>query len=324
MKAVILAGGTGERFWPLSTIDTPKQFLKLFSEKTLLRETFERLARKLRIEDILVVTNERYAEQTCKELPELPPSNILSEPARKNTAAACVYAVLGVADDEEILVVPADHYIPDAERFWQCVELGESVLDKYEGIVTFGIIPTRPETGYGYIEAGEQLTDGVYIAKKFHEKPTYDIALGYLESGNFFWNSGMFMWKKTYFMEQMEKHAPEVLTPFLEQRDPRNAFDLVPSISIDYALMEKADKIFMVKANFTWSDVGNWKSLQEIGIDNTEPSVILEAENVFIRTTKPTIVLGVSDVIVVETENGILVADRKDLEKIREALKRFR
>ncbi|ODN29729.1 mannose-1-phosphate guanylyltransferase [Fervidobacterium thailandense] len=323
MKAVILAGGTGERFWPLSTVDTPKQFLKLFSQKTLLRETFERLSYKLPVEDILVVTNERYAERTYEELPELPLSNILLEPARKNTAAACVYATLKIEDGENVLVVPADHYIPEAEKFWECVELGQSVLDKFDGIVTFGIVPTRPETGYGYIEVGEFVTDGVYVAKKFHEKPTYDVALDYLESGNFFWNSGMFMWKKEYFLSQMKKHAPDVLHPFLECEDVRDAFSIVPSISIDYALMEKADKIFMVKANFIWSDVGNWKSLQEIGIGSTEPSVLLEAENVFVRTTKPTIVLGVSDIIVVETENGILIADRKDLEKIREALKRL-
>jgi len=183
---------------------------------------------------------------------------------------------------------------------------------------------TRPETGYGYIEAGEECEESVMIAKKFHEKPRYEVAVDYLEAGNFFWNSGMFMWKKRYFVSQMRKHASDVIESFLTRDSIDEIYNAVPSISIDYALMEKADRILVVKASFVWSDVGNWKSLEEIGITNSADAVTIDGENVFVRTTKPTMVLGLSDIIVVETDNGILVADKKDLEKIREGLRRLR
>lgn len=323
MKVIILAGGSGERFWPLSTKETPKQFLRLFSEKTLLRETFERVNYFANPENIFVVTNKLYAEQTFADLPELPRENVLLEPLKKNTAPACVFGSLKASDDEIILVVPADHYIPDKEKFKEAVYIGENILRQKDGIVTFGIVPTRPETGYGYIESGDIITENVLIAKKFHEKPRYEVAVDYLEAGNFYWNSGMFMWKKSYFVDQMLKHAPDVIKPFLNSENIEEIYNIVPSISIDYALMEKADSIFVVKASFEWSDVGNWKSLEEIGVKNSDKSVLIDGENVFVRTTKPTIVIGVSDIVVIETENGLLVADKKDLEKIREGIKKL-
>lgn len=323
MKVIILAGGTGERFWPLSTNHTPKQFLKLFSDKTLLRETFERIAYKINVSDIYVVTNVMYEKETAEELYELPKENILLEPIKKNTAPACTFGTLKAEDDEVVLIVPADHYIPDKVAFWNAMERGNSILERQDGIVTFGIVPTRPETGYGYIEASEECEESVMVAKKFHEKPRYEVAVDYLDAGDFFWNSGMFMWKKGYFVSQMKKHASDVIEPFLTGNDIDEIYNTVPSISIDYALMEKADKILVVKASFVWSDVGNWKSLEEIGITSSESVVTIDGENVFVRTTKPTMVLGLSDIIVIETDNGILVSDKKDLEKIREGLRRL-
>lgn len=322
MKSIILAGGSGERFWPLSTKDTPKQFLKLFSDKTLIRQTFERLSCILRPEDIYVVTNQMYAEKTYEELPEVPKENILLEPLRKNTAPACAYATLRFEDEETVFVVPADHYIPDVEKFWEHVELAERFLEDNEGIVTFGIVPTRPETGYGYIEVDEKIDEKVYSVKMFREKPNYETAVEYINSGRFFWNSGMFMWRKGYFVEQMKKHAKEVIETFLDCESIEEIYAQVPSISIDYALMEKADKIYTIKADFVWSDVGNWKSLQELGVENSVKVVLIDS-NAFVQTTKPTIVIGVNNVVVVETENGILVANESQLEKIREALNRI-
>ncbi|MEN3041746.1 MAG: mannose-1-phosphate guanylyltransferase [Fervidobacterium sp.] len=323
MKVVILAGGSGERFWPLSTSQTPKQFLKLFSEKSLIRETFDRINYFVNLKDIFVVTNEVYAKQTYDELSELPKENVLLEPLKKNTAPACTFATLKANDGEIILIVPADHYIPDKETFWNSIEVGVKLLEKEDGIITFGIVPTRPETGYGYIEVDSYISESVARVKRFHEKPRYEVAVDYLESGNFFWNSGMFMWKKEYFINQMKKHAPKVITPFLNSNNMFEIYNTVPSISIDYALMEKADNIFVIKAQFSWSDVGNWKSLEEIGVKNSDRSVVIDGENVFVKSTKPTIVIGVSDIVVVETENGILVADKKDLEKIREGIKKL-
>ncbi|MCS7175040.1 mannose-1-phosphate guanylyltransferase [Pseudothermotoga sp.] len=323
MKCVILAGGSGERFWPLSTKETPKQFLKLFSDKTLLRETFERIAFKLSPKDIYIVTNRAYAETTYKELPEIPRQNVLLEPAKKNTAPACSLASLNFEDGETIFVVPSDHYIPETEKFWHHVQIAEDFLKDHEGIITFGITPTRVETGYGYIESGEQLQENVFKVKKFHEKPDVQTATFYLSQGNYFWNSGMFMWKKSYFVEQMKKHAPEVIAPFLENLDIEKVYEKVPSISIDYALMEKADAVYMVKASFIWSDVGNFNSLKEMGLKNSEHCIIESSENVFVRTTKPTIVIGVDNTVVVETENGLLVCNTSMLDRIKEAIKKL-
>ena len=161
MKSIILAGGSGERFWPLSTKDTPKQFLKLFADKTLIRQTFERLSYRLSPEDIYVVTNRMYAEKTYEELPEVPKGNILLEPLKKNTAPACTFAALQFDDNEIVFIVPADQYIPDVEKFWNAVELAEEFVQHNEGIITFGIVPTRPETGYGYIEVDDEIADFV-------------------------------------------------------------------------------------------------------------------------------------------------------------------
>ncbi|RKX41063.1 MAG: mannose-1-phosphate guanylyltransferase [Thermotogae bacterium] len=323
MKAVILAGGSGERFWPLSTRQTPKQFLKLFSDKTLLRQTFERLLFKLSPQDICVVTNKVYAQKTRQELPEIPAKNILLEPSKKNTAPACTFATLSFDDNETIFVVPADHYIPETEKFWQTVEKAEGFLETHEGIITFGIVPTRAETGYGYIEIGEQIEKDIFSVKMFREKPNYETAVEYLNSKRFFWNSGMFMWNKDYFVQQMKRHAPDVINAFMNCVDLEQIYAKVPSISIDYALMEKAEKVYTTKTNFIWSDVGNWKSLRKLGVGNSEASVFIESDNAFVRTTKPTVVLGLSNVIVIETENGILVASEKDLEKIRDAVARL-
>jgi mannose-1-phosphate guanylyltransferase len=319
MKTIILAGGSGERFWPLSTTETPKQFLKLFGEKTLLRQTFERLSFKASPKDIYIVTHRNYKEKTLSEIPELPEENILLEPSKKNTAPACTFASLNFQNNETIFIVPADHYIPQTEKFWHCVEKAQRFLEDHEGIITFGIVPSRPETSYGYIEIDEQIEQDIFSVKLFREKPNYETAVEYVNSGSFYWNSGMFMYKKDYFVEQMKKHAPQVIEPFLNQTDIESVYQKVPSVSIDYALMEKADRIYMVKSDFIWSDVGNFKSLKDLGIKNS-PGVVLIDSNAFVKTTKPTMVIGLKDIIVVETENGILIADEKQLERIKEGL----
>jgi mannose-1-phosphate guanylyltransferase len=163
----------------------------------------------------------------------------------------------------------------------------------------------------------------VFKVAKFHEKPDWSTAKVYIEKGNYFWNSGMFMYRNGYFIEQMKKHAPEVIGPFLEEEDIESIYRKVPSISIDYALMEKADSMYMVKAEFVWSDVGNFKSLKDLGVGNSGNVVVEDSENVFVKTTKPTIVVGVEDIVVVESENGILVCNMEKLDKVREALKKL-
>jgi mannose-1-phosphate guanylyltransferase len=326
LKVIILAGGSGERFWPLSTPEMPKQFLKLFGNKTLLRQTFERISQEIPVEDIFVVTSIKYEKQTQRELPELPEHNILLEPLKKNTAPACVYGTLKTTknDDETIFVVPADHYIPDTDKFWECVKKAEEFLNKQkEGIITFGIVPTRPETGYGYIEISSEIEQDIFEVKIFREKPNYETAVEYINSGNFYWNSGMFMWKKEYFIAQMKKHSPEIINPFLQEELIEKIYERIEAISIDYALMEKADRIYLVKSDFIWSDVGNWRSLKELGVENSKNTVLIDS-NAFVQTTKPTMVIGLNNIIVVETENGILITDEKQLERIREGMRNIK
>lgn len=323
MKCVVLAGGSGERFWPLSTKDTPKQFLKLFSDKTLLRETFERISHKLDPKDIYIVTNRMYADATYKEIPEIPKQNVLLEPSKKNTAPACALASLNFEDDEIIFVVPSDHYIPETEKFWNHVQIASDFLKDHEGIMVFGIVPTRPETGYGYIEVGEQLEGEVFKVKKFHEKPNLQTATFYIDQGNYYWNSGMFLWKKRYFVEQMKKHAPDVIEPFFRYSDLEQIYREVPSISIDYALMEKADTVYMVKASFIWSDVGSFNSLAGFGMKTPEHVVLEECNNVFVMSNKLTIVLGASNLVIVETENGLLVCQMDHIDKLRHAVQKL-
>lgn len=320
MKIVILAGGSGERFWPLSSPETPKQFLKLFGDKTLLRQTFERLLFQAKPEDIYVITNRRYADMTYNEVPEIPKENILLEPLKKNTAPACVLATININPEEIIFIVPADHYIPNVEKFWNTVlKAKEFIKSHREGIITFGIMPTRVETGYGYIEYDNRVEGDVFSVKKFHEKPNYEVARQYVNLKKFFWNSGMFMYRNDYFIQQMKKYAPEVIEPFYIMKDINDVYKSIPSISIDYALMEKADKIFMIRSEFEWSDVGNWASLYELEVESSE-NVVFVNSNGLVKTNKPTLVVGINDIIVVEGEKGILIVNKENVHKINDAI----
>jgi mannose-1-phosphate guanylyltransferase len=328
MKAVILAGGLGERFWPLSTAKMPKQFLKLFGHESLLRQTFERLHFFIKAKDIYVVTSHSFIEDTYKELPELPIENIIGEPERKNTAPACYLGTILAKPDEIILTVPADHYIYTKEEFREIVEKAISLLNEKEALVTIGIKPTRPDTGYGYIESVK--TEDFFKVIRFHEKPVYEKAVQYLASGTCFWNSGMFLWKKEVFLTEIERYAPDIhkILKDVDVKDScalKEAYGKLPSISIDYALMEKSRNIVMIPATFFWSDMGNWESIRELeGYATNEANLVLHhSENVFVRvkTGKPVIVIGVRDLFIVDTENGLLVANKDHLQDLREALK---
>ena len=324
MKVFILAGGSGERFWPLSTPENPKQFLKLIDGKSLLRVTFERFQKEVALSNIYVITTQEYVHKVWEELPELPKENVIGEPMKRNTAPACVMAAYIASEGDVMFIAPADHYIPDEDAFWNVVMKARSFIDKKEDVLmTFGIVPTRPETGYGYIEIDVEVEEDVYKVKMFREKPSYEVAEEYVESGNFLWNSGMFMWKREVFLREMKKHAPKIFKAFNEnQGDFEKAYLQTESVSVDYALMEKSDKIHVVKATFGWSDVGNWKSLKELGYKGKLEPVVVDADEVFAITDKPLVIVGVSDVVVVETEEGILVASQKDLERIREGVRK--
>ncbi len=332
MQIVILAGGSGERFWPLSTKETPKQFLKLFGTKSLVRQTYERLEGFVNPEDVFIVTSQKDKERTKKEIPELPERNILGEPFRRNTAAACMSGTLMAKDSETVLVLPADHRIVDKELFWKFIRYAEQGAEEFGGLFTFGIKPTRPETGFGYIEAGKKFSDEVLKVIRFREKPNREIAIQYLESGNFFWNSGMFLWKKECFIREMRACSPEVfnalehMNPF-EVESVQECYEQVPSISIDYALMEMSEHIRVVPVDLEWSDVGNWESIRELeGYSQSgEKNCFIEAENCFVssQSGKKIGVIGLNNIVVVETDEGILVCREEDCQKVREISRFF-
>lgn len=325
MKAIILAGGSGERFWPLSNSKTPKQFLKIFSNKSLIRETYERLALKLDPKDIFVITAEKHFGLTKKELPELSENNIILEPIPRNTAPACTLATLVADKNEVVFILPADHYIPDVERFWRIIFKAVNAAKAYNGLFTLGINPTRPETGYGYIESGSEIEEGIFEVTSFREKPNVETAIDFMKKGKFYWNSGMFIWKSDVFFEEMKKYNPSIVEK-LKDIDPRDIEKLreimpeVERISIDYALMEKSKKVYTVKSNFSWSDVGNWLSVRELKgySDKNENVKVIEGENVYVSSKKFVGIIGLSNIVVVETENGILVANEEKVQKVRE------
>jgi len=332
MQIIILAGGSGERFWPLSTKETPKQFLKLFGDKSLIRQTYERLEGFVKPEDVFVVTSQKDRERTTREIPELPEKNILGEPFRRNTAAACMAGTLMASEGETVLVLPADHRIPNKETFWKFIRYAEAGAEDFGGLFTFGIKPTRPETGYGYIEAGEMFNENILKAARFREKPSREAAEEYLKQGNFFWNSGMFLWKREDFLKEMEKCSPDVFYP-LEKMNPfdrvsvEDCYGNCASISIDYALMEKSEHVRVVPVELEWSDVGNWESIRELEgyAESSEKNCFVDAENVFVKSQsgKKVGIIGLSDIVVVETDEGILVCREEDCQKVREVSRFF-
>jgi len=333
MQYIILAGGSGERFWPLSTRETPKQFLKLFGDKTLIRQTYERIAESTEPEKVFVITSKDQFGRTAREIPEIPPGNILGEPFRRNTGPACMAGMLMAAESEPVMVLPADHRIPSKEKFITLCKVAAKGSEKLGGLFTFGIKPTRAETGYGYIETGRKMESGTKEVLQFHEKPDRKRAEAYVEKNNFFWNSGMFLWKKEDFLEEMQKCSPDVFNALINMnpRDEASVYECYkrsPSISIDYALMEKSRHVFNVPAELEWSDVGSWQSIRElVGYsDDSNKNVLVDSKQVFIRNdeTKTIGVVGLEGIIVVNTPDGILIASEKEAQKVREVAKRIK
>ncbi|MFO8051021.1 MAG: mannose-1-phosphate guanylyltransferase [Thermoplasmatota archaeon] len=333
MKAVVLAGGSGERFWPLSTDRTPKQFLRLFDDKTLLRQTYERVGERFADEDILIITSKDHKALTAKELPELPENNIHGEPRRRNTAPACMLGALLSDKDEMDLVLPADHMMPDHDAFWNIFDKAMNAARMFGGLFTFGISPTRPETGYGYIERGKELAPDIYSVSRFKEKPDQATAKVYLESSDLFWNSGMFLWKAGDLIDEMEKCSPDIHGPMadLDPGDPSRmdrTYDKIPSRSIDYAVMERSDAVRMVMGDLSWSDVGSWDSVRELegtSKDGGDLSLVM-SRGVFLRSDidRPVAVIGLEDITIVDSPEGLLVCSKGSAQHVREAAKRFR
>ncbi len=341
MYGIILAGGSGSRLWPLSRELYPKQLLNINSDKSLLQSTFERLKTCMPEDKIISITNIKHSSNVRMQLSELTSNPVvLSEPVAKNTAPAIVLASKVIIQksnsDPVIIVVPSDHLIQNKEKFLSTVKKGEKLAEK-GFIVTFGIKPDYPETGYGYINTSAQLDEG-YRVKEFVEKPDLETAKKYLQAGTYFWNSGIFMFKASTLFEETSKHAPDIAR-LCEKFDFTNSneipfieFDKMPSISIDYAIMEKSDKIALVKLESDWNDLGSWQSIYDISKKDANGNVFIghvldkDSKNSFVySSSKLVATIGLEDTVIVETEDAILACKKdrtQDVKHIFDTLKK--
>ena len=341
MYGIILAGGSGSRLWPLSRELYPKQLLNLISDKSLLQSTFERLTNCMQKDEILSITNTKHSANVRMQLAQLTENpKVLSEPVSKNTAPAIAlatkYIMQETGEDPVILVVPSDHLIQDKEHFLSTVKKGEKLAE--EGyIVTFGIKPNYPETGYGYINTLKPLNIGFKV-KEFVEKPNLETAEKYLKAGTYYWNSGIFMFKASTMLAEIEKNAPEISkiaqnVDFTKSSDiPFVEFDKMPSISIDYAVMEKSDKIALVALESDWNDLGSWQSIYDVSKKDEHNNVFIGhvidegSKNSFVyASSKLVTTIGLEDTVIVETEDAILACKKdrtQDVKHIYETLKK--
>ena len=348
--ALILAGGKGERFWPGSRTSHPKQFLCLTGDgKTMIRHTVERILPIVDMEDIYVSTNERYRQLVYEQLPELPKENVICEPVGRNTAPGIGLGAVYMRrkyGDAVMLVLPSDHQIAYEDKYTEILKKAvETAEDGGEGerrLVTLGITPNAPETGYGYIKFDKASdTDGVCRVEKFVEKPDLENAKQYLASGDYLWNSGMFIWKVSAILASMEKNMPEVYKGLTdieaaigsgdEAAVLKSAFEAMPSQSVDYGILEKEDSIFVCPGDFGWDDVGSWLALSRLNAPDENGNVFMG--NVESTSTKRTIVkagdklvavVGLEDVVVVDTEDATLICSAEHTADIKKLLEELR
>jgi len=341
MYGLILAGGSGSRLWPLSRELYPKQLLNIQNTDSLLQATFLRLKDCMPAENIISITGVKHSPNVRFQLSSLVEAPVvLSEPIAKNTAPAIILASKYISektkDDPVILVVPSDHMIKDSVSFAQTVKEGERLAEQGY-IVTFGIKPTYPETGYGYVNVSNVALEGGFKVKRFVEKPNEELAREYIADGNYFWNSGIFMFKASTMLKEAEICAPEIYS-LLKNFDfsasaeiPFTEFDKMPNISIDYAVMEKSEKIALVQLKSDWNDLGSWKSIYDVSKKDENGNVKIGhvidegSKNSFVySSSKLVATIGLEDVVVVETEDAILAckADKaQEVKKIYDTLK---
>lgn len=341
MFGIILAGGSGSRLWPLSRELYPKQLLSLNSDKSLLQATFDRLNSFIPAENILSITNTKHAPNVRLQLENISNNvQVLSEPLSKNTAPAIAVATKFIMQKEEdpiILVVPSDHLIKNIKKFAETVENGEKLAQKGY-IVTFGIEPEYPETGYGYINILKQPILNGFKVKEFVEKPDIKTAKKYIEAKTYFWNSGIFMFKASTMIEELKKYTPEIFNTLEEvnfstsDQIEYNIFNKMPNISIDYAVMEKSDKIALVKLESDWNDLGSWQSIYDISAKDKNNNVFKghvldEGSNnsLVYASSKLVATVGLENIVLVETEDAILACNKnktQEVKKIFDTLKK--
>ena len=352
LHALILAGGSGTRFWPWSRRGNPKQFLAIDGQQSLIANTCDRLENWIAPERRWVLTRADLVEAVASQLPDLAHEQILGEPEGRDTAPALALGALRVAiedPDALLLILPSDHHISDPEAFRRTVERARAALLEDDGLYTFGVTPTEPSTGFGYIERGDPTgAEGCFSVRGFLEKPDRERAEDFLASGEHLWNAGIFLWRASTFLEELSRAAADFTDGLLKLRDAlmtgdspavARAFELLPKISIDYALLEKSDRVRVVEAAFPWDDVGTWDAVERLRTDRADeagnvldPGAIaiesrtsvvigagerIAAERVSGVRNRAIVLFGVEDLLVVETDDALLVCPRNRAQEIR-------
>ena len=337
---IIMSGGIGNRFWPYSNGRTPKQFLDFFGTgRSLLQTTFDRFSKIIPRENIFVVTNDGYAELTKKQLPELSDDQILLEPLRRNTAPCIAYAsyrIQAINPKANIIVAPSDHLILKSDQFIADIKKGLEFVDKHDVLLTLGVKPTRPETDYGYIQVCVDKVEGIHKVKTFTEKPNKELAQAFLDSGEFVWNSGIFIWSLKSIMNAFKAYMPDIVNKFDEGLHLFNtdkekefidvSFPFCSNISIDYGILEKADNVYVIISSFGWSDLDSWTSLHEASERDENNNVNLQGDIIYIEssnnvvattTKKLVLVQGLDDYIIAESDNTLLICKKEDEHRIK-------
>lgn len=346
--ALIMAGGRGERFWPRSRKNLPKQFLALTdSGRTMIRMTYDRILSLVRREDIFISTSRDYLDLVREQLPEVPEENILLEPAARSTAPCIGWAAMTIRErygDAMMLVLPSDHLIQQPQLFRNALKKAVMAAEATDGLVTLGIAPSSPETGYGYIryEAGEDDRNEEYFrVKQFIEKPDLETARGFLRSGEYLWNSGMFIWKTSAVLQAIRDKLPDLHTLLEEigqasgtaeeQRVLEDAFSRMQPVSIDRGVLEKAENVYVLPSSFGWDDVGSWLAVERFNPGDSQGNVVrgdvvsVRSSRCLVQGEKKTIALvGMEDTIVVDTDDALLICAKDSVEDIRKVLEVFR
>jgi mannose-1-phosphate guanylyltransferase len=337
---VIMAGGIGSRFWPYSRHDRPKQFLDILGTgRTLLQMTYDRFQETSSPEKTYIVTNKNYFDLVKEQLPDLDDSQILTEPLRRNTATCIAYAaykINKIDPNATLVVAPADHLITQEKKFHKAIDKAIAAAQSNGKLITMGIKPNRPETGYGYIQYLEKEGEEIFKVKTFTEKPNVKLAKAFLESGDFVWNSGMFVWKVSSLISAFEKYMPDLAEIFSEgeeflgnEREAEfinKAYSLLKNISIDNGIMEQSDQVYVIPAEFGWSDLGSWNSLYDLKEKDKKNNVIegnvilYDTENSYIKVNsdKLVVVQGLDNYLVNESDNVILICKLDGEKKFRE------
>lgn len=338
LYALILAGGKGLRLYPLSREKNPKQFLKVINNKSFLKNTVDRIKPLISKENIYVVTNEEYLDKIYEELPDIIRQNIFIEPANKETAT-CIglsaVKLLKMDKDATMVVLPSDHFIEGDKLFIDTLSQAVEIAERRRGLITIGVTPTRTETGYGYIEMGERINGDIatFKVERFTEKPNIEVAKDFLIKGTYLWNSGMFVWRADVFLREMEKYLPKMYKNLMviyqhideetEQEVIKDQYELIDGISVDFGIMQKTRKGYVIRCEFVWDDIGSFASLGRFlenyrGNNVSGIAFMEQSENCYVFGNKKLIIgFGVKDLVIVDAGDVILVMDKNKEQEVK-------